>query len=591
MDKYNVKTGEFDKTFRLQYNLTDVGFFDLESHPKVLDILNGAGFIPPEVTIKAPVDALNTSIEDKYFYIGFTHLMFSGICRIEYDVIAKDWRVKKWPDHWTLVNPSFVSHRNLVTTNDGLISLLDPSLNGLLSLFLGHMKHLMGWETVKKLGQIDEKEIFDTSTWYGGHQKHDLHLDWTLNIDPSDYQHIYVTTAPLQFTTNASLFRNSTIAKHDVNIGDIKAGAHVPFHAIDSIVTNHGQLVTVGFKWTPNMKSESLNTPSLNGILPYLERTAVYQIFNNTETKETCIGCEVDYYNNKSLGKDGLCINKCECKNGYCNDDLEGDGTCYCTLLSYGPTCYPCDGTKGPNDEHSCEPTKGICNSGPTGDGLCKFCYNLELEPNISIGMDKYGPHCNYDCTCDGDHGICFTSGDIENPRAGECLYCTDNNYYGANCDKACDCDTNKGYCDHGVNGTGCIAFDYGGLLKNKGWEFYTIIGSCLWIFFFTITFWQTNKHHKQKHGTSLPWCPSKEKNENNDDNHPNNKDNDVWNENGPNDLNEKMLNGNGYHRGQQDDNYLLDEDSNEPPAISHMINDGNGVIEQQNDQNERYNI
>ena len=210
------------------------------------------------------------------------------------------------------------------------------------------------------------------------------------------------------------------------------------------------------------------------------------------------------------------------------------------------------------------------------------------IPPNISVGMDMYGPECDDDCTCDGDHGICYTTGDVEAPRAGECLYCTDPNYYGTNCDLKCDCDSSKGYCDHGIHGKGCIDFDYGGLFKNIGWQTYTTIGSCLWAFFFGITFWQSNKQHKDNTGKPLPWCPKKEKSDNDNDNANDDKDN--------NDLNEKMLNaninGNGYNRQQQDDNYLLDEDSNEPPAISHMINNGNGVIEQeQNDEPERYDI
>ena len=45
------------------------------------------------------------------------------------------------------------------------------------------MKHLVGWKTTKKVGQIDEIKIFNKSTWYAGHEKYDLHLDWTLTID------------------------------------------------------------------------------------------------------------------------------------------------------------------------------------------------------------------------------------------------------------------------------------------------------------------------------------------------------------------------------------------------------------------------
>ncbi len=376
---------------------------------------------------------------------------------------------------------------------------------------------------------------------------------------------------------------------HSVAKGDIIGGAEVPFYAVDSVVTNDGQLVVVGFEWTPSMMEGVLPMNfSLSGVLPYLERKAVFQVYNNTvKDLGSCIGCDIDYYNNVTLGKDGICSAKCNCENGYCNDDLKGDGECYCTIMSYGETCKACDGIG------SCDPLKGLCNSGPDGDGKCKFCYDIDIESldpfNVSFGLgDNYGPKCDYPCTCHPDWGICYTTGNIEETRAGECIYCTNSNAYGPNCDMLCDCDSKKGYCDNGVSGTGCVDYDYGGLLKNKGWQFYTVIGSTLFVFFFTITFWQTNKHYKEQHnGESLPWCPKKEKN--NDD-----EDKDMFNGNNKNgkahnDLNERMLNanGNGYTH------LIDDEDSNEPPAVSHpMINDGNGVIEQeQNDHSDRYQI
>ena len=147
-----MKTGNYSSTFRQLYNLTDVGFFDdlFEKNSTILKILDGFGIIPPEVTIKAPVNgSVITTIEDKYFYVGFTHLMFSGLARIEYDKYSQDWRVKKWPDHWTLVNPSFVTHRNLVTTMDGLVSLLDPSIT--IITFISRSHETFGWmENYKK---------------------------------------------------------------------------------------------------------------------------------------------------------------------------------------------------------------------------------------------------------------------------------------------------------------------------------------------------------------------------------------------------------------------------------------------------------
>ena len=58
----------------------------------------------------------------------------------------------------------------LVATQDGLISLLDPSLNRLISLFVCKMKHFVRWQTTKKnnkhsRGTADTKST--TCTWTG----------------------------------------------------------------------------------------------------------------------------------------------------------------------------------------------------------------------------------------------------------------------------------------------------------------------------------------------------------------------------------------------------------------------------------------
>merc|ERR1719361_2280416 len=254
-DEYSTSKGVYNASFRQLYNLTDLGFF------KNINFLNGFDLIPPEVTLSAPPllnSTKTTETVDRYVYIGFTHLMFNGIARIERQSFNHLWRVETWPEHWTLVNPSFVSHRNVVATPKGLVSLLDPSIKGLISLFVGKMKHFTRWET--EIGSItkklEEKEKYSAFTWYGGHPKYHLHLDWTLTIDPlSDYKHIYVTTAPLELPT----VKKSTVAKHDVESGKVIGGQLVSFYAVDSIVINDNQIITVGFDWTLFGEQEFVN--------------------------------------------------------------------------------------------------------------------------------------------------------------------------------------------------------------------------------------------------------------------------------------------------------------------------------------------
>merc|ERR1712032_567827 len=170
-------------------------------------------------------------------------------------------------------------------------------------------------------------------------------------------------------------------------------------------------------------------------ILPYLERKAVFQVYDNKIVDHSsCIGCDVDYHG-------AQCRRRCNCENGYCNDDIAGDGSCYCTLVSYGPLCRLCDGLFG-----SCPPSKGICNAGPTGDGQCKFCFDLDLNrttnsssfdsssfdsdislfdtSSFGIGLGShYGPKCNDTCSCNPDNGICYTTGNDTDERAGKCIY------------------------------------------------------------------------------------------------------------------------------------------------------------------------
>jgi len=390
----------------------------------------------------------------------------------------------------------------------------------------------------------------------------------------SDFADVYVTTSPMELPT----VRTSTIAKHDAVSGEVIGGAHVNFYALDSIVTSDNQLISVGFEWTPGgLKAGEYDLPKINmsKILPYLERKAVFQVFESKidPNVSSCIGCDVDWHG-------AACENECTCKNGYCNDDLDGDGSCFCTIMSYGETCEACDGLRG-----SCDPLIGLCNSGPTGDGTCKFCYSLEIDladnltnSSFDFGIgDHYGPQCKDECKCNTDNGICYTTGNASDARAGHCIFCKDSNFFGLDCDEECACDETTEYCSYGVSGTGCIAYDYGGLLKDKGWEFYTVIASALFVLFFSVTWWQTHKHFKaHQDGKSIPWCPQRKKKGDEEADA-------MKDEYKANDLKEHMI------KQQNIQNNIVDP--NEPPAVSrpYYHQNGNGV--EANDDKLKYNI
>eukprot|EP01083_Nonionella_stella_P056761 149303_1 len=241
-------------------------------------------------------------------------------------------------------------------------------------------------------------------------------------------------------------------------------------------------------------------------ILPLLERAAVFQVFDNDASKDSCIGCEIDYHG-------AQCLGKCTCLNGYCDDDLYGTGDCFCTVMSYGANCTMCDGTGG-----SCDPMKGVCNSGPQGDGTCKLCYDLQIHiaQNISnstfdFGLGGfYGAQCADNCSCNTKNGLCFTIGNESDERAGHCIYCTNSLAWGMDCDVECDCDGDAEYCSNGVHGTGCTQYDYGGLLNDVPWTAYVMLAAALFVILFSITWWHANKHFKQlNNGKSMPCCPT----------------------------------------------------------------------------------
>ena len=115
-----------------------------------------------------------------------------------------------------------------------------------------------------------------------------------------------------------------------------------------------------------------------------------------------CVECQEGFYGNGT----GECQYLCDCINGVCNDDLEGDGSCACTSGWTGPTCEECqEGYYGPD----CKPCEcgalGICVDGLGGDGKCSCPSSLEwngtecvspgCEENPSIpNLDNGGTPC-----------------------------------------------------------------------------------------------------------------------------------------------------------------------------------------------------
>eukprot|EP01084_Bolivina_argentea_P284749 488098_1 len=466
IDSYTVSNGIYNKNWkRLLYRL-----FDIDKLSQI-----NFGLFPPDITIDIPK---NESFSNKkYFFIGYYHLIFAGVARVEQD--GNEWSLKSFRDHYTVFNPSFITHRSLITTQTGLITLMDPNMDGLSPFLIGTAKHFISWKTNKTIDilrnktKLNEKLLYQVETWYGTHNIIDLHLQWTMSMDTQTHSKIYVTTAPLfvNFTlanknkTYLSLHRNSTIAKHDITNGDIIGGANASFYAIDSIVTNDEHIITVGM--TSDFK-------------------AVWQIFSDNTNPDVCVGCQPFYYGSK-------CEYLCKCKNGHCRDDLSGDGHCWCTLETYGDECRLC------HCGIEMDTMEGICNAGSNGDGWCKLCLNISAVDPTHFGLsNKYGQKCDQNCTCVEKNGVCYSKG--EN-GTGHCLYCTNKNAFGLDCENICICDNDLEWCDNGIHGRGCVKYKVGGLIRFNNVIYYFVFGFGLFTVFFIISFWQSNKHWKQKYG------------------------------------------------------------------------------------------
>eukprot|EP01125_Pyxidicula_operculata_P006080 TRINITY_DN2118_c1_g1_i1.p1 TRINITY_DN2118_c1_g1~~TRINITY_DN2118_c1_g1_i1.p1 ORF type:complete len:753 (-),score=169.85 TRINITY_DN2118_c1_g1_i1:102-2360(-) len=101
-----------------------------------------------------------------------------------------------------------------------------------------------------------------------------------------------------------------------------------------------------------------------------------------------------------------------------------------CPSDKYGPSC-----------QYTCSCQHGLCKSGTLGDGSCFYCNG-----------GYFGTNCNVSCQC--VHGVCNND-----PMLGDglCLSC-DSGYYGSKCDQPCACV--HGVCDR-ITGT-CKSCDAG---------------------------------------------------------------------------------------------------------------------------------
>lgn len=126
---------------------------------------------------------------------------------------------------------------------------------------------------------------------------------------------------------------------------------------MDSTVIDDGNIISVGFDWYPKIQKTHISS--------IFDRLATFQIISSTVNNDSaCVGCVTNHYGSE-------CEHTCECANGYCSDDLLGNGDCYCTLQTYGDKCANiCD----------CSPLAGLCNHGVSGTGHCSVCF-----PTIDI--------------------------------------------------------------------------------------------------------------------------------------------------------------------------------------------------------------
>lgn len=180
------------------------------------------GYLPPEVTIVAPV--ANVTIGDEltpvsYLYLSVNHVLFNGVARIERKLNVADNKTYLYNNiAWTensFINPSFYTHRafdvdtGINGTNNDIIVLLDPNYLDLIAHQMHHLtKYSLSYSRIKK---YSEDKTYNKFVWYGGHKKLDIHFDWGIRCDNTfEKKHAYVTTTPF-----AAEFKESYISQHN----------------------------------------------------------------------------------------------------------------------------------------------------------------------------------------------------------------------------------------------------------------------------------------------------------------------------------------------------------------------------------------
>ena len=184
--------------------------------------------------------------------------------------------------------------------------------------------------------------------------------------------------------------------------------------------------------------------------------------------KNKCHRCDQD------SGYFGNYCQKCDCKNGICNDGFFGDGTCRCYDGFIGSNCDNCKDNYYGNNCTKCSDcnNKGICSDGKFGDGrcLCNFGYTDKDCDKCISGFIKNNYHCE---ECPGSYGgsqkECFGNGKcvIQNNKI-ECLCnfgyggkscsekikgnCSDYDY----CNFNGECIDNECYCINNLYGDYC---------------------------------------------------------------------------------------------------------------------------------------
>ena len=123
-----------------------------------------------------------------------------------------------------------------------------------------------------------------------------------------------------------------------------------------------------------------------------------------------CLRCE------KGSGYFGEFCQKCNCFNGFCNDGINGDGSCLCNDGFTGVNCDKCEDNYYGLNCSKCSDcnNKGICSDGKLGNGrcICNFGYTGENCDKCISGFIKNNYHCE---ECPGSYGgkqkECFGNG------------------------------------------------------------------------------------------------------------------------------------------------------------------------------------